>query len=48
MWALHFEDGAKTDQIALQCQQRYGEDQVDGHMGLISNGTVLHLRFTQR
>ena len=30
MWALHFEDGAKTGQIALQCQQRYGEDQVSG------------------
>ena len=48
MWALHFEDGAKADQIAPQCQQRFGEDQVGGHMGLISNGMVLHLRFTQR
>ena len=35
MWALHFEDGAKTGQIALQCQQRYGEDQVGGHMELL-------------
>ena len=48
MWALHFEVGAKADQIAPQCQQRLGKDQVGCDMGLISNGMVLHLRFTQR
>ena len=48
MWALHFEVGTKTGQIAPQCQQRFGKDQVGCDMGLISNGTVLHLRFTQR
>ena len=46
MWALHFEVGA--NQIAPQCQQRLGKDQVGCDMGLISNGMVLHLRFTQR
>ena len=46
MWALHFEVGAKADQIAPQCQQRLGKDQVGCDMGLISNGMVLHLRFT--
>ena len=37
MWALHFEVGTKTGQIAPQCQQRFGKDQVGCHMGLISN-----------
>ncbi len=35
MWALHFEVGTKTGQIAPQCQQRFGKDQVGCHMGLI-------------